>query len=177
MPVVRISQETYKEMEKLREGFETPAALIDRAIKALREKKKENIRGSILPADDQEAVLKAVQRSPAMRETAASGDALPLPQSEYRVPLLECLHELGGKANTAEIRPAMERKLAGRLGPVDYALQPCGAEVKWWNIATWEKLKLVKEGFLLPKEVSGRGIWQLSEQGKRYVHEHIMRQL
>ena len=154
MPVVRISEETFKDMEAIRSGFETPAALVARAVRFLKEHG-----GPTASVKD--------GRQPTKKRRI--GSAPSLPQAAYREPLLECLHELGGKARTAEIRAAMERKLAARLGPADRALQPSGAEVRWWNLTMWTRKNLVEEGLL--RDDSERGVWELSELGRRHMQQ------
>lgn len=157
MPVVRISDEAYSEMERLRVGFETPNALIIRALAALR-------------AAEQSALV-AVPNSLAEKAKAAD-EASFLPQSAYRLPLLECMHELQGKARVADVRAAMERKLANRLGPGDRQLQPSGAAVRWWNLTMWTRKNLVDEGLF--RGDSKHGWWELSDEGRAYLRKHVL---
>ena len=42
-----------------------------------------------------------------------------------------------------------------------------GGEIHWWNLARWERNSMVKEGLL--RRGSPRGVWELSEKGRREV--------
>ncbi len=94
------------------------------------------------------------------------------PQAEYRVPLLECLYELGGQAETAIIRAAMERKLGGQLGDRDRERLPGRGEERWWWYTMWTRLRLKHEGIF--RADSMRGVWELSDVGKEYIQQHIL---
>jgi hypothetical protein len=149
MPVIRISEKTWERMKQYARPLEdSPDDVIGLALDALEE------RGLPVP-------LKGAGSKP---KAARRGDKLP--QKEFRVPLLETLHDLGGNAAAKIIRERIEPKLAPRLSEADYAPVASG-DPRWWNAVCWQRLHLVKEGLL--KNDSERGVWELSERGKQFL--------
>lgn len=88
------------------------------------------------------------------------------PDDEFRRPLLETLHALGGRAHVRDVRPALRERLASRLGGGDFDRLESGEE-RWWNAVRWERYKLKDEGYL--RADSRRGVWELSEKGNAFV--------
>jgi hypothetical protein len=67
---------------------------------------------------------------------------------------------LGGSAHVADIRGAMERKLASVLSDAD--IEPVSnGDPRWWNATCWERDALVKEGVFV--KGSARGVWAMAE--------------
>lgn len=91
-----------------------------------------------------------------------------LPDAEYEVPLLRALDALGGRVATSEATDEVGRLLADRLGPDDRDTLRSG-DIRWRNRTAFARLNLVKRG-----EMDGstpRGIWAITEQGRRRVRE------
>lgn len=55
------------------------------------------------------------------------------------------------------------------LTPYDYEYLKSGRSIRWENRAQWARLDLVHKGLL--KKGSQHGIWELSENGYKYVLE------
>lgn len=167
MPVLRVSQQTYDELAKLREGFESAEKTLAKtvALALLARERGLSVRpGAAFPPIEVEE-----EESPAgikIEGEADEAEVTFLPQGAFRAPLLECMAELNGAAPVREIRKLMERKLGSRLGEGDRALQASGA-VRWWNFVQWNRQNLVHEGLFRPD--SRRGTWELSDKGKKYV--------
>jgi hypothetical protein len=89
-----------------------------------------------------------------------------LAESEYEIPILQILIELGGRAPTSELLDALESKLDGMLKPIDRERLASG-EIRWKNRAQFVRLKLVRAGEMVKD--SPRGTWEISEQGRRRV--------
>ncbi|QIP05876.1 DNA-directed RNA polymerase subunit alpha C-terminal domain-containing protein [Bradyrhizobium symbiodeficiens] len=146
VPVIRISDETYARMKKHAQPFEdTPDSIIAKALSAL-----ETISGDV--------------QSPARNAPAARSDLPKLPQKEFRVPLLMTLLKFGGRANAKDVRPLLGAIVAPRLADGDHESVSTG-DPRWWNATCWERNELVKEGLL--RSDSERGVWELSEAGKK----------
>jgi hypothetical protein len=89
-----------------------------------------------------------------------------LPEPEYELPILQTLIELGGRAPASELIAALGTKLDGKLKPLDGQRLASG-EVRWKNRAQFVRLKLVRGGDMVKD--SPRGIWEISDQGRRRV--------
>ena len=88
-----------------------------------------------------------------------------VPQQEYVFPILESLYELGGKGQGKDVLTEVEKKVKHLLGEIDYELVSNDTQTRWSNTGHFARLSLVKRGWLKPVEESGRGIWELTEQG------------
>ncbi len=89
-----------------------------------------------------------------------------LAEPEYELPILRTLVELGSRAPTSELLTALEGKLDGMLKPLDRERLASG-DIRWKNRAQFVRLKLVRGGDMVKD--SPRGIWEISDQGRRRV--------
>jgi restriction system protein len=89
------------------------------------------------------------------------------PEGAYRVPILEALVELGGKAPVSAVLERVYTKLEGRLQPSDLEFVPSGQEERWRNTAKWARADLKEQGYLAAN--SPRGIWEITDAGRRYL--------
>ncbi|MFH1788708.1 MAG: winged helix-turn-helix domain-containing protein [Candidatus Altiarchaeota archaeon] len=94
------------------------------------------------------------------------------PQKEYRMHIIGALREMGGKGKTKDVLRIVEKRMRGILKKIDYDKLPSGMDTRWSNAAMWERQEMVDEGLLKPSRESGRGIWEITEKGKRYYEEH-----
>ena len=53
------------------------------------------------------------------------------------------------------------------LPEIDHEILPSTGEQRWYNTAAWARNTLIKKG--LVKNVSHRGVWEISDEGKRYL--------
>lgn len=90
-----------------------------------------------------------------------------LPEDEYEVPLLRTLLELDGGAPMSTVLAALEPKLSNRLTKYDFITMKDGKTIRWHNRAQFVRLALVKQGDM--KADSPRGIWEISDQGRKRV--------
>jgi len=58
---------------------------------------------------------------------------------DFRLPILEALDELGGRARAEDVRPLVERKMQGKLRPDDHGSLAKSGELRWWSTAKYEK--------------------------------------
>jgi hypothetical protein len=144
MPVVRISDELFKEVQKYAEplvdNFETAL------WKALRS------RGPGIAAGNE-------HRSRGLELT---------PRRDFWKPLLEALVERGGQASREEMHKVVEKKMSSRLKPGDYEPNRDGT-TKWSKHLDYERLAMVHEGLI--ERNSPRGIWQITDKGRQWLSQ------
>lgn len=157
MPVIRVSDATMERMKAHARPFEdnTPEDVVRRALDALDATTGREVAKVGLVTVPREERQSRVRTKP----TGISK----LPQKEFRLPILQCLDQLGGRATVSEIRRVLGDLIAPRLGEDDYSAVSSG-DPRWWNAACWERLRMVKEGLL--RSDSGYGVWELSDQGR-----------
>jgi len=92
------------------------------------------------------------------------------PEAEYWVPILSVLVDSGGAAKAAEVLERVGKVMKPRLKPVDFEPLASGPDnPRWRNAAQWARNSMVKQGLL--KADSARGVWEISEAGKRWFTE------
>lgn len=91
-------------------------------------------------------------------------------QSQYGVPMLQSLTDLGGRGRVTEVLERVYERMKDVLVPFDLEKVSTGVP-RWYNTAQWERNKMVNEGLL--RNDSPRGIWEISEKGSKYLKEHI----
>lgn len=106
------------------------------------------------------ARLPSVRPPSPRRRRAAAGDLLPM--SEYELPLLRALSQLGGSAPRSKVREEVERLLADKLTELDRQPLESG-EVRWSNRLGFARIRAIERGNL--RSGSRRGIWELSDAG------------
>jgi restriction system protein len=90
------------------------------------------------------------------------------PQDRFRLPILESLVELGGKAPLHQVLDLVEIKLSGVLNATDFEHLPSNSKViRWINTAQWERNAMVAAGLLAP--VAQRGVWEITPAGRALV--------
>ncbi len=87
------------------------------------------------------------------------------PQEAYRNPILQVLHEMGGRGRTNEVLDNVGELMRDDLNVADLDYLPSGNDIRWRNAAQWERQVMVDEGLL--KKDSHRGIWELTDEGRR----------
>lgn len=87
-----------------------------------------------------------------------------LPEKEYEGPILAELLERGGSGHATEVTDAVGERLADRLTPQDR--EPIGdGDLRWRSRAQFARLALKKQGLIA--DDSPRGIWELTDEGRR----------
>lgn len=144
MPVVRISEELFREIQEYAEP------LVDDFESALWK------------------VLKLSKRNPVEMpkrvELSARKDVTP--QKMFRKTILETLVELGGRGDAQQVLRMVEQKMKGQMKPGDYAPNRDGFP-KWEKAVHFQRLTMVHEGFLASN--SPRGIWEITNAGRKWL--------
>ena len=84
-----------------------------------------------------------------------------LPQSEYRVPIIRVLLEMGGKGERFAILERLEKRLSHRFTDADYDFYEKSDQVIWEVRASWERVAMIKDEIL--KKRARHGWWELSD--------------
>lgn len=93
------------------------------------------------------------------------------PQTAYVIPILKALAELGGRGRTADVLTRVGHMMEQRFTSLDLAPLPSNTQVlRWWNTAQWARNEMVNNGLL--RNDSPRGIWEITEKGRRYLEQH-----
>lgn len=93
------------------------------------------------------------------------------PQTAFRLPILQVLAELGGRARSRQVLERLQDRMRPVLKEVDY--QPLRSNTglpRWRNTAYWARTLLTKEGLLNPQ--AGYGVWEITEAGREYLRRH-----
>lgn len=174
-PTIRIDQEVFDELKKHAEPFiDTPNSVLRRVLRL--SEAHEGANGSSNDLDRQESVGRSASESerPGSRErrrrakTSRRGPRAKtgtiLSEAEYEIPMLEIIAEHGHRAAAREVLDELETRLDGMLTEVDKEPLASG-NIRWRNRAQFVRLRLVEQGDLVKD--SPRGIWELTEQGRR----------
>ncbi len=89
------------------------------------------------------------------------------PEEAYRLPILRTLVELGGGGRTADVLDRVGELMREQLKDVDYEPLSSSGSPRWRNSAQWARNTMVYEGLM--KDSSRRGVWEISEAGRRYL--------
>jgi hypothetical protein len=88
------------------------------------------------------------------------------PEEAYYRPILQALDSLGGSAPVGQVLEKVRQLMAKVLRKVDS--EPLASDPespRWRNAAQWARNSMTREGLL--KNDSPRGIWELSDAGRR----------
>jgi hypothetical protein len=92
------------------------------------------------------------------------------PEEQFIMPILETLIELGGRAKVRDVLERVYDKMKNILNSYDEEPLRSRRNVKRCeNTARWARQKMVDKG-LLAKD-SPRGIWEITEKGRKYYYE------
>ena len=92
------------------------------------------------------------------------------PQETYRLPILACLSELGGKATVEEVLEKVEIKLETMINDYDCESLPSDPRtLRWKSTAFWCGSALVNEELL--SNDAQNGMWEITEKGTEYLAE------
>mgnify|MGYP005865933069 FL=1 len=90
------------------------------------------------------------------------------PEDAFRVPILQSLTELGGSCAMADVLDRVEAKMRNQLNAYDRSTLPSDpTQTRWRNTAQWARNAMVREGLM--SSDSPRGIWEITEAGRRWL--------
>jgi restriction system protein len=166
------AKEAYEEKQKAerlkKERIEKAIALVKEAQELLNiyrlALKVSPARGIRVLGDDGNNIKKSTRQN-----SGRVKRGLKTPNSQYRVPILQVLEDMGGSGNGNVVVEKIHEKVKHILGPVDLEEISSG-QVRWENAANWERYRMVQKGLL--SKNSPRGIWEITEKGREYLKEH-----
>ncbi|MFA5064658.1 MAG: winged helix-turn-helix domain-containing protein [Dehalococcoidia bacterium] len=147
MPVVRISEELFKEIQKYAEP------LVDNIETTL---------WKILKSVNQNGELTHV-RSYSRKTLDVT------PQKEFWRPILETLTSKGGTANAQTVVEGVESRMRASFKAGDYKTNADGT-AKWVKAVHFQRLSMVHQGLI--DRNSPRGVWQITEKGRQWLLHH-----
>jgi hypothetical protein len=155
--LIEVADETYSRLLRRSESFsDTPDSVIVRLLDAT--------------APEKVGSMHSVQRRSVRNEVRqATPRAIPgsiLPEREYWVPILEILAEAGGAAPASDVIDALGERMRSTLTQRDYESLSMG-EVRWRNRARFARLRMAEQGLL--SSASARGIWELTDLGRKHL--------
>lgn len=93
------------------------------------------------------------------------------PDKAFYLPILRALVKLGGAAPVRKVLSLVGEQMKDQLRDVDWQpLQKDPNTLRWENTAMWARYKLIQQGLL--RNDSPKGIWEITESGRRYLEEH-----
>ena len=90
------------------------------------------------------------------------------PMEAYYLPILKALEAFGGFAKVSDVLERVHQQMEEVLQNVDYEPNDYG-QLRWQRSTQGARLSMVKEGLL--RNDSPRGVWQISEEGKRFLSD------
>jgi len=171
-PTIRIDQEVFDELKKHAEPFiDTPNSVLRRVLGLSEAHEAVNGSGDDLEESVGSASELARSGGRQRRRRAKTSRRAPraktgtiLSEAEYEIPMLEIIAKHGHRAAAREVLDELETRLDGMLTEVDKEPLASG-NIRWRNRAQFVRLRLVEQGDLVKD--SPRGIWELTEQGRR----------
>jgi len=88
-------------------------------------------------------------------------------QTQFEIPILQILVEMGGKGRVQNILDRLEKKMDAVLNDTDRQLLQSRGEVRWRNTVSWARVTLLHSGYL--SSTSPQGMWGITPEGRRYL--------
>ena len=149
-PTIRIDEEVFGALQKLAQPFvDTPNAVLRRLLGLNGHRRSGTAPGKVRPKYAPGAVTR---------------------RHAFRIPILDVLVGLSGRAFAADVLARVESQMASRLTALDRQLLPSGGQLRWRKQADFERLAMVREGLL--KSDSPRGMWELTDRGSEEARKH-----
>lgn len=84
---------------------------------------------------------------------------------------MRTLISLNDLATIGDVLDQVYERVKDQLADVDLESLPSKpTQIRWRNTAQWARNSLVKEGLM--RDDSRRGIWEISDAGRRFLDEH-----
>lgn len=139
----------------------------------------EGVQAALAKAERIKRTLQAVQdlrrqwsgggEEPRTRRRVSRGSGEVTSIQWFCLPVLKALVELGGSGSQSEVFRQMEPAVAPYLKDGDRRVLKDGT-IRWRGAAAWARYMMVQAGLL--RNDSPHGIWEITEEGRRYLKEH-----
>jgi hypothetical protein len=170
-PTIRIDEEVFDELKRHAEPFiDTPNSVLRRVLglSEANESADDDERGDGTRRSAGESSRGNGRQRRRRTKTSRRGPRAKtgsiLSEDAYEIPMLRIIAEHGDRAAAREVLDELETRLDGLLTEVDKQPLATGT-VRWRNRAQFVRLRLVEQGDLVKD--SPRGMWELTEQGRR----------
>jgi len=132
--------------------------------------KAEHIKGIIRAAEDLRRRWSGGGREQERRSGGkVRQPGLQTPHRGFRIPILRALVELGGRAEAKDVLRRIEPIVEPFLTEADRRVLK-GGVIRWVNAAQWARYEMIKDGLL--RSGSPLGVWEITDEGRRYLEEH-----
>lgn len=189
-PTVRIDDEVYERLKENAEPFvDTPNTVLrrllgldpvdelgarwseaetgDEQIPRLEQRAETPSSSPTQPVVRARRPSKAAAKKKAKRTRVPSGALLP--EERYWLPLLTALVDFGGSAPYKQVVDRVGELLKEDLTDLD--LEPLNSGgIRWQSRLQFVRLRLIEQGLMVRE--SGRGVWAVSEEGRKHVEQH-----
>ena len=88
------------------------------------------------------------------------------PKENYYQPILQALMDMNGKGSRPAVLQRLERSMASVFNQFDREPDKSDHKPTWHKRASFARLDMVKLGLLTHS--SGRGVWEITEKGKKW---------
>jgi len=89
-------------------------------------------------------------------------------EGAYYAPILRALEEMGGRGVVGDVLDRVGQIMADDLTEHDRGMLKSGS-IRWTKTAQWARYRMKERGLLA--DDSPAGIWEITEQGRRYLRE------
>ena len=89
------------------------------------------------------------------------------PESEFILPILRVLTEMGGRGKSAAVVARAGEVMQPILCDVDYETLASDGKPRWQKAANWARDHMVRDGLL--RSDSPHGIWEISQEGRAHL--------
>ena len=154
MPVIRVSDETWRALKAWAEPLEDAP---DDVVRRLLEIAQRSL-GETLSDGERNEPHDYSEPRPLRRTRGIT------PQKNFREPVLDAIVELGGSAPARRVLELVEHHMRSVMTEADYEELRSGGP-RWHKAANWARYILAQEG--LVRRNSPRGTWELTDEGRR----------
>jgi hypothetical protein len=167
MRTIEVDSEVFSALQRDAEPFLDSPNDVLRRVLGLDSSVTPFLKRDLLTGTDQEVRSVDVGAlSLASRSRKRRGEASATRQDQFRLPILEILSERGGKARTSDVLDRLPEKM--KLLPGDFEETSSG-KVKYRHHAEFERLAMRLGGLIGAS--SPHGVWEITEEGRRYLSE------
>ncbi|MBW1790461.1 MAG: hypothetical protein JRK53_28280 [Deltaproteobacteria bacterium] len=153
MPTIRIDEEVYEWLKQHAQPFEdTPNSVLRRIAE--------------LDVNSGGTSKKGLRQY--NQEPRRYGEKTP--QAAFRKPILRILRDRGGSGSRKSVLRQLEIVMSKHLSDFDKSDISSGS-IRWQKSAEWEVRAMRERGILKPVSGALRGVWALSESGKKMASD------
>jgi predicted CopG family antitoxin len=175
---IDVDDDVYEQLKGLAEPFvDNPSDVIRRLLRAVTPgayalaKNSNDLEDET--AEDEVVTDKSVRHVRGVTEFTFK-EVRRTPDRDFRVPILRALEEFGGRASTSDVLDRVGELMRSDLKPIDFKPMQSG-QIRWRSAANFERKHMALEREPLIDPNSPRGIWEMTEHGRRYLAQENAR--